>query len=33
MSIGQAIEPAGLKAEEINQRVEEWIETEVMRLP
>ncbi|MBA0903111.1 MAG: 1-acyl-sn-glycerol-3-phosphate acyltransferase [Candidatus Nitrotoga sp.] len=33
MSIGQAIEPAGLKAEEINQRVEEWIEAEVMRLP
>lgn len=33
MSIGTPIDPAGLKAEEINQRVEEWIETEVTRLP
>lgn len=33
MSIGTPIEPAGLKAEEINRRVEEWIETEVTRLP
>ncbi|RFC36126.1 MAG: 1-acyl-sn-glycerol-3-phosphate acyltransferase [Candidatus Nitrotoga sp. SPKER] len=33
MSIGAPIDPAGLKAEEINQRVEEWIETEVTRLP
>jgi len=33
MSIGAPIDPAGLKAEEINRRVEEWIETEVTRLP
>lgn len=33
MSIGPPIDPAGLKAEEINRRVEEWIETEVTRLP
>jgi len=33
MSIGAAIDPAGLKAEEINRRVEEWIEAEVARLP
>ena len=33
MSIGLPIDPAGLKAEEINRRVEEWIETEVTRLP
>ena len=32
MSIGTSIDPAGLKAEEINRRVEEWIETEVTRL-
>jgi 1-acyl-sn-glycerol-3-phosphate acyltransferase len=32
MSIGQAIDPAGLKAEEINRRAEEWIEAEVARL-
>lgn len=32
MSIGAPIDPAGLKAEEINQRVEDWIETEVTRL-
>ncbi|BBJ23457.1 lysophospholipid acyltransferase family protein [Candidatus Nitrotoga sp. AM1P] len=33
MSIGAPIDPADLKAEEINRRVEEWIETEVTRLP
>jgi len=33
MSIGAPIDPAGLKAEEINRCVEEWIETEVTRLP
>jgi len=32
MSIGTPIDPAGLKAEEINRRAEEWIETEVTRL-
>jgi len=32
MSIGAAIEPAGLKAEEINRRAEEWIEAEVVRI-
>jgi len=32
MSIGPAIDPAGLKAEEINQRTEEWIEAEVARI-
>ncbi len=32
MSIGAAIDPAGLKPEEINQRAEEWIEAEVARL-
>ena len=32
MSIGKEINPAGLKAEEINQRVEAWIEEEVARL-
>lgn len=32
MSIGAPIDPAGLKAEEINRRVEEWIEAEVARL-
>ncbi len=32
MSIGQPIDPAGLKAEEINRRAEEWIEAEVERL-
>jgi len=32
MSIGPAIDPAGLKAEEINRRAEEWIEAEVARL-
>ncbi len=33
MSIGAPIDPAGLKADEINRRVEEWIETEIASLP
>ncbi len=33
MSIGAPIDPAGLKADEINRRVEEWIETEIAQLP
>ena len=33
MSIGQPIDPQGLKADEINQRVEQWIETEITHLP
>ena len=33
MSIGAPIDPTGLKAEEINQRVEDWIETEMTHLP
>lgn len=32
ISIGPEIDPAGLKADEINQRAETWIETEVARL-
>lgn len=32
MCIGAAIDPAGLKAEEINKRAEEWIEAEVARI-
>lgn len=32
MSIGKAINPAGLKAEEINRQAEEWIEAEVVRI-
>ena len=32
MSIGVPINPAGLKAEEINSRAEEWIEAEVKRI-
>lgn len=32
MSIGPAIHPVGLKAEEINRSVEDWIESEVIRL-
>jgi len=32
VSIGPCIDPAGLKADEINRKVEEWIETEVARL-
>ena len=33
MSIGVPIDPAGLKAEEISRRVEDWIEAEITRLP
>ena len=32
MSIGAPIIPDGLKADEINRRAEEWIESEVTRL-
>jgi 1-acyl-sn-glycerol-3-phosphate acyltransferase len=32
LSIGKPIAPAGLKAEEINQLVEQWIESEIIRL-
>jgi 1-acyl-sn-glycerol-3-phosphate acyltransferase len=32
MSIGKPIDPAGLKAEEISRRVEEWVETEVGKI-
>jgi len=32
MSIGKPIETTGLKAEEINQRVEKWIENEIQTL-
>jgi 1-acyl-sn-glycerol-3-phosphate acyltransferase len=32
MSIGQPIDPAGLKAEEISRRVEAWIEGEMIKL-
>jgi len=32
MSIGPEIDPVGLKAEEISQRVEAWIEAEVARI-
>jgi 1-acyl-sn-glycerol-3-phosphate acyltransferase len=32
MSIGKEIDPAGLKADEINQRVEAWIEEEVKNI-
>ena len=32
MSVGAPIDPTGLKAEEINRRVEEWIENEMTRL-
>lgn len=32
MSIGEPIDPQGFKADEINQRAEEWIEAEVERL-
>ena len=33
VSIGEPIDPAGLKLEELNRRVEDWIESEVARLP
>lgn len=32
MSIGQPIDPKGLKAEEISRRVEDWIENEMTKL-
>jgi 1-acyl-sn-glycerol-3-phosphate acyltransferase len=32
MSIGQPIDPAGLKADEINRHVEDWIENEMIKL-
>lgn len=32
MSIGKPIDPKGLKADEINRRVEEWIEAEMERM-
>ncbi len=32
MSIGKPIDPAGLKPEEINRRVEDWIEAEVGKI-
>ncbi len=32
MSIGKPIDPKGLKADEINRRVEGWIEGEMIRL-
>ena len=32
MSIGQPIDPKGLKADEISRRVEDWIENEMTRL-
>lgn len=32
MSIGKPIDPRGLKAEEINRQVEEWIEAEMERI-
>jgi 1-acyl-sn-glycerol-3-phosphate acyltransferase len=33
VSIGEPIDPAGLEPEELNRRVEDWIESEVARLP
>ena len=32
MSIGKPIDPTGLKADEINRQVEDWIETEMERM-
>ncbi len=32
LSIGQPIDPKGLKADEINRRVEDWIEGEMERI-
>jgi 1-acyl-sn-glycerol-3-phosphate acyltransferase len=32
VSIGRPIDPSGMKAEELNRRIEDWIETEVARL-
>jgi 1-acyl-sn-glycerol-3-phosphate acyltransferase len=33
VSIGKPIETAGLKADEVNKRVEDWIENEMLQLP
>lgn len=33
VSIGRPIETTGLKADEVNKRVEEWIENEMLHLP
>ena len=33
VSIGEPIDPDGMKAEELSRRVEDWIENEVARLP
>jgi 1-acyl-sn-glycerol-3-phosphate acyltransferase len=33
VSIGEPIDPDGLEPEELNRRVEDWIESEVARLP
>jgi len=33
LSIGKPIDTKGLKADEINQRVEDWIENEIQQLP
>jgi len=33
VSIGRPIDPAGLTPEELNRRVEDWIENETLRLP
>jgi hypothetical protein len=32
MSIGKPIDPAGLKADEINHQIEEWIESEMEQM-
>lgn len=32
VSVGKPIDPTGMKPAELNQRVEEWIETEMLRL-
>lgn len=32
MSVGQPVDPKGLNAEEINRRVEDWIESEMVKL-
>jgi len=33
VSIGRPIDPAGLTPQELNRRVEDWIENETLRLP
>jgi 1-acyl-sn-glycerol-3-phosphate acyltransferase len=33
VSIGRPIDPTGLTPEELNRRVEDWIENETLRLP